>query len=275
MRRSPRLLPFAPCPLLLVIHGLDVWQPHRSALVRHLSRRVDAFISVSEFTKECFVRWSRVPAAKGLLLPNCVDLTGFAPGEKDPELLRKYGLGGRKVLMTLGRLLIDRPKGIDEVLELLPELAKEVPQIAHLIAGDGPDRNRLAAKAAQLGLGDRVAFAGRVPESEKAAHFRLADAFVMPGYGEGFGIVYLEALACGVPVLASTLDASREALLDGEMGLLVDPRNRDELRQGLLRVLQQPRGRVPPRLEYFSFPNFATRCHAIVDKLCPVAAGCP
>jgi glycosyltransferase involved in cell wall biosynthesis len=177
--------------------------------------------------------------------------------------------------MTLGRLLRDRPKGIDEVLELLPELAKEVPQIAYLIVGDGPDRSRLAAKAVQLGVGDRVAFAGRVAESEKAAHYRLADAFVMPGYGEGFGIVYLEALACGIPVLASTLDASREALLDGEMGLLVDPRNRAELRRGLLRVLQQPRGMVPARLEYFSFPGFVQRCHAILDKLCPAVAACP
>ena len=71
-----------------------------------------------------------------------------------------------------------------------------------------------------------MVFAGRVAESEKAAHYRLADAFVMPGYGEGFGIVYLEALACGIPVLASKLDASGEALRDGTMGLLVDPRIR-------------------------------------------------
>ena len=76
----------------------------------------------------------------------------------------------------------------------------------------------------------------------------------MPGYGEGFGIVDLEALACGVPVLASTLDASREALLDGEMGLLVDPRNREELHSGLVRLLQQPRGQIPPGLERFSYP---------------------
>ena len=275
MRRAPDSTSGIPCPLVLVMHGLDAWEPHRSALVRSLARRVDAFVSVSAFTWDRFVRWSHVAAAKSFLLPNCVDLSGFSPGEKDPVLLKKYGLDGRKVLMTLGRLLPDRPKGIDEVLELLPELAKEVPQIAYLIAGDGPDRSRLAAKAIQLGVGDRVAFAGRVPESEKAAHYRLADAFVMPGYGEGFGIVYLEALACGIPVLASTLDASREALLDGEMGLLVDPRNREALRRGLVRVLQQPPGRVPPRLEHFSRPNFVQRCHAILDELCPAAAGCP
>jgi glycosyltransferase involved in cell wall biosynthesis len=275
MRPAARSGPGAPCPLVLILHGLDVWEPHRSLLVRSLARRVDAFISVSTFTRDRFLRWARVPAGKGFSLPNCVDLTGFEPGEKNPELLKRYGLDGRKVLMTLGRLLPGRPKGIDEVLELLPELAREEPQIAYLIAGDGPDRNRLAAKAVQLGVGDRVAFAGRVPESEKAAHYRLADAFVMPGYGEGFGIVYLEALACGIPVLASTLDASREALLDGEMGLLVDPRNRAELRRELLRVLRQPRGGVPPRLEYFSFPSFARRCQAIVERLCPAGGGCP
>jgi glycosyltransferase involved in cell wall biosynthesis len=274
MRRAAGSVTPGSCPLALVIHGLDVWKPHPSLLVRSLARRINAFISVSAFTRDRFIHWTQVPEAKGFLLPNCVDLTRFEPGEQDPALLKKYGLGGRKVLMTLGRLLSDRPKGIDEVLELLPELATTVPEIAYLIAGDGPDRSRLEAKAAQLGIRDRVVFAGRVPEPEKAAHYRLADAFVMPGYGEGFGIVYLEALACGIPVLASTLDASREAILDGEMGLLVDPRNRSDLRQSILRILQQPRGRVPPGLRYFSFSSFVGRCHAIMDILCPATVAC-
>jgi phosphatidyl-myo-inositol dimannoside synthase len=274
MRQPSRSARGASCPVVLIIHGLDVWEPHRSRLVRSLARRVDAFISVSTFTRDRFLRWARVPAAKGFPLPNCVDLAGFQPGEKNLWLLKKHGLEGRKVLMTLGRLSPDRPKGIDEVLELLPELANEVPQIAYLIVGDGPDRSRLAAKADQFGVTDRVVFAGRIPDSEKVAHYRLADAFVMPGYGEGFGTVYLEALACGIPVLGSTLDASREALLDGEMGLLVDPRNRAELRRGIVRVLQKPRGKVPERLEYFSSPNFAKRCYGIVDTLCPAAGGC-
>lgn len=288
VRQAPGSPTRARCPLVLVMHGLDVWDPHRSALVRSLVRRVDAFVSVSAFTWDRFVRWSHVAAARQFVLPNCVDLSGFRPGEKDPVLLEKYGLAGRKVIMTLGRLFRERPKGIDEVLELLPELAREVPSLAYLIAGDGPDRPRLVAKARSLGLtvrdcpespsapldssSPRVIFAGRLGEPEKTAHYRLADAFVMPGYGEGFGIVYLEALACGIPVLASKLDASGEALRDGTMGLLVDPRNRDELHQGLLDVLQQPRGLVPPGLAHFSHPNYVRRCHAIVDALCPAAA---
>ena len=298
-------------PLALFIHGIDVWEPHRSALVRRLARRIDALISVSAFTRNRFIQWSQIPESKSFILPNCIDLAGFKPGQKDSALVEKYRLAGRKVLMTLGRLLPDRPKGIDEVLGLLPELGSEVPEIAYLIVGDGSDRARLRGKARSLGLavldcsGDArpspggllasgpvvphattnlrppssisdlpsstVVFTGRIPEAQKAAHYRLADAFVMPGYGEGFGIVYLEALACGIPVLASTLDASREALLDGEMGLLVNPRNRAELHQGILRVVQRPRGQVPPGLEHFSLPNFVKRCHAILDHLCPAA----
>ena len=74
-----------------------------------------------------------------------------------------------------------------------------------------------------------VTFTSVVPEAEKADHYRLADAFVMPGRGEGFGIVYLEAMACGIPVLGSRLDAGREALRQGELGILVDPDDRDAL----------------------------------------------
>src|SRR5581483_442399 len=121
------------------------------------------------------------------------------------------------------------------------------------VVGDGNDRARLEAKAAQLGLSDRVVFAGYVPDEEKAAHYRLADAFVMPGRGEGFGIVYLEAMACGVPVVASKRDASREVVRDGELGIVVDPDAPGELRAGILAVLRCPKGTVPAGLSYFSF----------------------
>ena len=95
---------------------------------------------------------------------------------------------------------------------------QEIPNIAYLIVGDGDDRQRLEAKARSRGIDDRVVFAGFIPEAEKADHYRLADAFVMPGRGEGFGFVFLEALACGIPVVGSRLDGSREALAPGGVG---------------------------------------------------------
>src|SRR5437867_1058611 len=170
--------------------------------------------------------------------------------------------------MTRARLSADeRYKGIDEVLEVLPELARQVPNISYLIAGDGTDRSRLEEKAVRLGIKERVVFAGRITEEAKQDHYRLADAFVMPGWGEGFGIVYLEAMACGIPVVGSKLDGSREALRNGQLGVLVDPKNPAELRAGILEVLRQEKGKVQAGLEFFSSDNFRARAHELVGKI--------
>ncbi|MGB8990652.1 MAG: glycosyltransferase [Desulfobaccales bacterium] len=184
------------------------------------------------------------------------------------ELLDRYGLRGKTVLMTMGRLVSsEQYKGLDEILEVLPALLKSIAHVAYLIVGDGDDRPRLEAKAQALGLEDRVVFTGFIPEADKADHYRLADVFVMPGRGEGFGIVFLEAMACGIPVVGSRLDGSREALRDGTLGILVDPRRPDELLAGILAALKRPRGTIPEGLEYFSCENFARRCHHIVQEI--------
>ena len=236
-------------------------------LARRAIPSVDAFVAVSGVTKERFLGWSGLPEEVGYVVPNCIDASGFGPGSKRPDLLARYGLEGRTVLFTLGRLsAAEAYKGFDEVIEALPVLATDVPDVAYLIAGDGDDRPRLEQKAADLGVANRVVFAGYVPESEKADHYRLADAFVMPGRGEGFGIVYLEALACGVPVVASALDASREAVRDGLLGQVVDPDDADEIRVGILAALVADR-EVPEGLAYFSFEQFKGRWHRVVNRV--------
>ena len=204
-------------PLLLVIHGIDAWEPPEGGLMARLTRkavaRVDAFVAVSALTKGRFLAWSGLPEEAGFVVPNCIDASAFGPGPKRADLVARYGLEGKRVLLTLGRMdPAERYKGFDETMEAVAALAPEHPDLAYLVCGDGGDRPRLERKAAELGIADRVVFAGYVSETEKADHYRLADAFVMPGRGEGFGIVYLEALACGVPVVASSLDASREAV---------------------------------------------------------------
>ena len=113
-------------------------------------------------------------------------------------------------------------KGFDQVMDILPQIRQEIPNIAYLIVGDGSDRSRLEEKAKLMGIADNVVFAGRISESEKADHYRLADVYVMPSHG-GFGIVFLEAMACGIPVIGSKVDGSCEALKHGELGILVDP----------------------------------------------------
>jgi len=255
-------------PLVLFVHGIDAWQPTRSRLVNALVGRVRWIVSVSGVTARRFGAWVSAPTQQVRVLPNAIHTDWYAPGAKNPALLERYALEGRTVLMTLGRLMSsERYKGCDEVLEAMPELAESVPDLAYLIVGDGSDRERLEQKARALGLGKRVVFAGNVVEVEKADHYRLADAFVLASRGEGFGFVLLEALACGIPVIASKVDGGREALRDGQLGILVDPADRQELQRAILDALRQPRGIVPAGLEHFAFPHFEARAHALFGEI--------
>ncbi len=259
---------FCHAPIVLVIHGIDAWQPTRSWLANRLVHKIDVFISVSEFTKKRFLEWSKLDGVRSFILPNCVDLAQFTPGPKNPALLERHGLRGRTVLLTVARLSAsERYKGVDEVMEVMPELAKQIPNLSYLIVGDGSDRIRLEQKAAQLGLKDRVVFAGRITEEEKVDHYRLADAFVMPGRGEGFGIVYLEALACGVPVMASKADASAEILGNIEPVVLVDPDDPDEISAGILKTLGRQTAGGVNGLECYSRDSFERRVFRFLEAM--------
>ncbi len=256
-------------PLWCIIHGIDAWQPHRSPLVNWMIRHTDGVIAVSKYTKQRFVAWSGVKANEVILLPNCYDPLRYGTGPKPKHLIDRYGLQGKTVLMTLGRLVgFDRYKGFDEVMESLPELARKIPNIVYLIVGNGDDKQRLQHKAERLGIADRVVFAGYIPEQEKADHYRLADAYVMPGRGEGFGIVYLEAMACGIPTVASKLDGSRDALRNGALGILVDPTDSENIQKAVLGVLKKKqRGKVPEGLDYFSIGNYRNRTWHILSDV--------
>ena len=254
-------------PLWFVIHGIDAWQPHRSPLVNWVARHADGVIAVSGFTKHGFHEWSDFPLENIILLPNCYDPALYGPGEKSASLLHRYGLQGKTVLMTMGRLAANEQyKGFDEIMDSLPELAKEIPNIAYLIVGDGDDKPRLQKKAEKLGVADRVVFAGYIPEMEKADHYRLADAYVMPGRGEGFGIVYLEAMACGIPTVASKLDGSRDALRNGQLGFLADPTDLKGVQQAVTQALKKEKG-IPEGLAYFSVGAYRQRTFDLLNQL--------
>ena len=112
-----------------------------------------------------------------------------------------------------------------------------------------------------------MVFTGFIEENEKPDHYRLADAYVMIGRLEGFGFAFLEAMACGIPVVGSKLDGSREALREGALGILVDPRRPDDIQAGILEALKRPRGVIPAGLDYFSFENYEQRCHQILRQI--------
>ena len=257
-------------PSLLIVHGIDAWTRRGGFPARRSLSRFTVIAGVSNLTLTRFGSWASVvgvDVSRLRLLPNCIDARKYGPGPKPRPLAERLGLEDRTVIMTLGRLATEeRYKGFDEILEALPALAKHVPDISYLICGDGADRQRLEDKAVALNVRDRVVFTGFVPEEQKPDYYRLADAYVMPSRGEGFGIVLLEALACGIPALGSRLDGSQEALLAGALGYLADPSNLLDVEAGVLETLRRGTGKVPEALNHYSHEAFARRTESIVRE---------
>ena len=243
---------------LLIMHGIEAWKPARRLFIDNLR----GIISVSELTRDRFVSWSRY-AGPSYVLPNAVRLERYGVRAKRPDLVARWNLHGKRVLLTLGRIVAaERYKGFDDVLEVLPQLD---PDVVYVIAGKGDDTERLRRKARDLGVADRVVFTGFVAEEDKADLYALADVYVMPSRGEGFGFVLLEAMACGIPVIGSKHDGGREALRHGELGTLVDPANPAEIRTAINDLLRDGRREVPAGMEYFAYEHFVERVHGIVD----------
>jgi len=254
-------------PVVLEIYGIEAWQPRGKWFAEYLSASAQSVISISEYTRVRFLAWSNLDPEKCKLLPNAIHAELYGEGEKSETLIDRYGLQGKKSLLTLGRIVSkERAKGFDEVLDILPELLTEHPNIVYIIAGDGEYHQTLKEKVENLGLSEHVVFTGMVDEAEKADLYRLADVYVMPSRGEGFGFVFLEAMACGIPVIASKVDGSREAVLDGKLGAIVDPDDPKELKEAILNALTLPR-KIPSLLDYFSFQNFTNRLLSIIDDV--------
>ncbi|MEO8378219.1 MAG: glycosyltransferase [Acidobacteriota bacterium] len=253
------LLPVAFGNPLLVAHGVEVWKRRRATLAK-----CRGIVAVSAVTRDRLLGWSGYTGPAFVLpLPIRIEDYGIRPRRAD--LVERHRLQGKRVLLTVGRLDADeRSKGFDEVLEVLPDLPQDV---VYMIAGGGADGVRLQQKAQALGVSGRVVFTGLFPEADKPDLYSLADAYVMPSRGEGFGFVFLEALASGVPVIGSKVDGGREALREGLLGRLVDPTNPAEIRAAILETLAHgPARRVPEGLDYFTFEKFRERSRAILSS---------
>ena len=189
-------------------------------------------VAVSRFTRDATARLlGRDAAVDGriVLIENGVDPRRFCPGPKREDLLACYGIEGAFVFVSVCRLL--EKKGIDHAIRAFAAVAATFPDCRYLVVGDGPYRARLEAIAAAAGVTERVVFSGQVAEEDLVDHYRLGDVFVMPnrelanGDTEGFGLVFLEANACGVPVVAGCAGGSPDAVRDGVNGLVVDGRD--------------------------------------------------
>jgi phosphatidylinositol alpha-1,6-mannosyltransferase len=225
--------------LWMQVHGIEAWQ-ELSVLHRKSIEAADLVTSVSRYTRRRLLQWVGSDPARVKILPDTLN-PRFRPGVKPGYLLDRHALGGRKVLMTVSRLAAsEQYKGNDRVIRALRRVLREHPDAIYLVVGDGDDRPRLEALALQCGVVDKVMFVGHVAPIELPDYYRLADVFVMPSTGEGFGIVFLEAMASGVPVIGGNKDGSLDPLADGEAGTAVDPDDIEALASAICATLCGP-----------------------------------
>ena len=208
-------------PIWLQLHGIEAWRK-RTGLFRWCVEQVNFVTAVSRHTRRQFLRWANVDPNVVLVLPNTIG-EKFTPDGSRLTAKETYGLVGKRVLLTVSRLAkSERYKGHERVIRCLPQIAEEIGDLVYVIAGDGDMRCELEDLVRRERLESIVVFTGEVENSKLPALYRAADIFVMPSSGEGFGIVYLEALACGTPVIAGDSDGARDPLQDGNLGVLAD-----------------------------------------------------
>lgn len=204
--------------LVAVAHGVEVWESGRAS-ARSWLRRADRVVAVSTDTAR------RLPAGCDVrVVQNAVDTARFSPGPVTETVERALAGCSRPRLLSVSRLdAAEGYKGVDDVLHALaknPSLAG-----SYVVVGDGSDRPRLEAMAARLGV--RARFVGRVPAADLPSYYRAADVFALPSRGEGFGYVFIEAAAVGLPVIAADAGGAADAV--SGLGALVPPGNLEAL----------------------------------------------
>jgi glycosyltransferase involved in cell wall biosynthesis len=224
-------------PYTVLTYGKEVWETLPPTKKKALQEAKNIW-TISRYSGDRLCKSNQIKPEKVKILPCVVDGNIFTPGEKPGELIEKYNLSNAIVLMTVARLWSgDIYKGVDVTIRALPKILAVFPQVKYLVIGRGDDQPRLAQLTRELGVENQVIFAGFIPTEELVNHYRVADAYIMPSQ-EGFGIVYLEAMACGIPVLAGNTDGSADPLQDGRLGWQVPHRNVDQVALACLNILE-------------------------------------
>ena len=267
---------------LISTHGKDMLEfrsiPILHQIVQLILRKADGILTNSEYTKQLVLDYGVKPEKIELIYPGVDGL--FNPEPKDESLIEKHGLTNRYVLTTTGRLV--RRKGHDMVIEALSTIAEQIPEVTYLIIGDGPERDRLEQLAIEHGVRDRVKFTGSISSTEElCTHYNLGDQFIMSsrilkmkGNVEGFGIVYMEAASCRIPIIAGDSGGVREAVLNGQTGVLVQPGEPAAIAEAVVQLYRDPERRqalienaYTRAKSEFQYPYLAGKMDAFLNKV--------
>lgn len=230
---------------IALTHGHEVWWskvfPFNLAM-RRIAATVDTLTYLGDFTQRAISRSISKKSAKEMVrIAPGIDVDHFSPVDSS-KLRKELNLEGKKVIVSVGRLV--HRKGQDHLIQSLPEIMKRVPNAHLLMVGKGPYLNHLAKLVALNKLEDHVSFIGRIQYAELPQFICVGDVFAMPSrsrFGglevEGLGIVYLEASACGLPVVAGVSGGAPDAVIEGVTGVVVDGTDNSEITDAIVSLL--------------------------------------
>ena len=230
--------------IVALTHGHEVWWAKlpvfRSAITK-IYRDVDTLTYLGDFTKNAILP-AISDASKLVKIAPGIDVDHFSPSVIDSKLIEKYRLQNRRVIVSVGRLV--HRKGQDKLIEAMPEILKSYPDTVLLLVGQGPIKSMLEKLIRHHGLENNVIFTGRIQFADLPKYIQLGEIFAMPSrdrfFGlevEGLGIVYLEASACGVPVIVGKSGGAPDAVIENKTGLTVDGTNPREIAEAVCKLL--------------------------------------
>ena len=234
--------------IVALTHGHEVWWAKVlpfSLAIKFMSKHLDAITYLGEYTKgEISKALSKDDVAKLVQIAPGIDVDHFAPVDST-ELRAQLGLTDKSVIISVGRLV--HRKGQDQLIAALPAIKAAIPNAHLVLVGIGPYQKFLEKLAAKLKVSDSITFIGRIKYSELPRYICIGDIFAMPSrsrfFGlevEGLGIVYLEASACGLPVVGGKSGGAPDAVLVGETGLVVDGTSVSEIADACIELLSNP-----------------------------------
>ena len=234
--------------IVALTHGHEVWWskvfPFTLAM-KSISRQVNTLTYLGEFTRNAISKSVTKIAAQSMVkIAPGIDTDHFSPQDAR-ELRNELGLTEKKVIVSVGRLV--HRKGQDVLIEAMPAIIRDVPEAHILMIGEGPYRSYLENRVKALEIQERVTFIGRIQYADLPRYICAGDLFVMPSRSrlaglevEGLGIVYLEASACGLPVIAGDSGGAPDAVLEGQTGLVVDGTSKSEVAAAVVELLLDP-----------------------------------
>jgi glycosyltransferase involved in cell wall biosynthesis len=265
----------APLKSIICTHGVEVWEP-LTRLRRSALRRANVVLAPSKYTAEHVAAVQRVAVEKIRVLPWALDpqFEALAPGAAKSAAPANFPEG--RVVLTVGRWRADeRYKGMDTLIAALPRLLPRWPELQLALVGDGDDREWLEDLAEETGVRRHVHFLSGLSYAELAACYGHCEIFALPSRGEGFGLVYLEAMACGKPVIGGAHGGAPEVIEDGKTGYLVQHGDAVQLATAMETLLADPAleqemgRRGKQRVDHeFRFSVFAKSFRKILRELC-------